>query len=49
VAEIVKFGFGGPRGTIWIPLMGALLYPLVAAVGIADRVKPETDGIVRTT
>jgi hypothetical protein len=45
----VKSGFGGPRGTIWIPLMGALLYPLVAALGIADSVKPETDGIVRTT
>ena len=34
-------------GTIWIPFTAARLKPLVAVLGIADKVKPETFGIVR--
>jgi hypothetical protein len=47
--EIVKSGFGGPNGTICIPFTGARSYPLEDVLGIAERVNPEVEGIVRIT
>jgi hypothetical protein len=49
VAESEKSGFGEPSGTICMPLTGARSYPVEAVLGIADSVKPETLGIVKST
>jgi hypothetical protein len=49
VAATEKVGFGGLSGMICMPFTAARLYPLDAVLGIADRVNPETLGIVKTT
>src|SRR6202049_945800 len=48
-AEIVKSGAGEPRGTIWMPFTGARFVPSEAVLGMAERVKPLTFGMVNTT
>src|SRR5215472_5400576 len=49
VAVIEKSGFGEPSGTICMALTGARSNPVDAVLGMADSVKPETLGIVKST